>query len=115
MSENDNKVMSNRGEMVDFDLLRMKSEMSGVPKTIEVVNREKFIDKKRRKGSSRKIKDMVKSQAENQRYVAENLKNKPSSVTTEPEIVLEKSEINTETPVAQTETSIARYKKRKQE
>lgn len=70
------KVMSLRGEEVDFSLLRMKEQLGGFPKTEDVVLRERFIDKKRRKpNSSRKVQEMVKAQSENERSVKESLVN----------------------------------------
>lgn len=64
------KVLSAKGETVDFDLLAIKSQMSESPKNEEVVARERFIDKKRRRGT-RKIDTMLSEQSENKRY-AEN-------------------------------------------
>lgn len=63
---------SNRGEVVDFDLLELKQKINSAPKTEKVVERERFIDKKRRRTSgARKINQMLGEQAENQRYAKE--------------------------------------------
>ena len=43
------KSRSAKGVMVDFDLMDIKSQISSTPKTIEVTNRENFIDEKLRR------------------------------------------------------------------
>ncbi len=50
------KVRSARGEMVDFDLLKIKEQIASTPKTVDVQAREAFIDKKLR----RRIKKVKK-------------------------------------------------------
>jgi len=40
------KVRSSKGEIVDFDLLKIKAQMTAAPKTVDVKAREDFIDKK---------------------------------------------------------------------
>lgn len=67
MSKN---VMSVKGVLVDFDLLSIKSQISESPKTDDVILRERFIDKKRRRGG-RKVNELLSEQAEN-RKKAEN-------------------------------------------
>lgn len=52
------KVRSARGELVDFDLLKIKSAIASAPKPLTVTKREDFIDKKSRK-RLKKIKDLV--------------------------------------------------------
>lgn len=59
------KTQSIKGEMVDFDLLEIKSRMSESPKSEGVVQRERFIDKKRRRSINRNIDE---AQAKNRRY-----------------------------------------------
>jgi hypothetical protein len=39
-------VKSARGEVVDFDLLKIKQQIASAPKTIQVQEREAFIDNK---------------------------------------------------------------------
>lgn len=56
------KVTSLRGEEVDFDLLRMKNSIGDVPITDDVENRERFVNAKRRRGSKRKIDEMITRQ-----------------------------------------------------
>lgn len=63
MSKN---VMSVKGTLVDFDLLSIKSQISESPKTDDVILRERFIDKKRRRGG-RKVNELLSEQAENRR------------------------------------------------
>ena len=68
------KVVSARGEIVDFDLLKIKAQINeSSPKSIEVVARERFIDKRRRR-TSRKIDEMLQQQADSTRYAEEAIK-----------------------------------------
>lgn len=52
------KTRSAKGEMVDFDLLKIKSQIASTPKPTDVQKREDFIDKKLRR-RARKIKKKV--------------------------------------------------------
>lgn len=61
------KIMSVKGELVDFDLLAIKSQIAESPRTEDVVERERFIDKKRRRGG-RKINQMLAEQSDNKKY-----------------------------------------------
>lgn len=68
------KVVSARGETVDFDLLKIKAQINeSSPKTIEVVARERFIDKRRRR-TNRKIDEMLSQQADSKRYAEDAIK-----------------------------------------
>lgn len=58
MSKN---VTSARGEKVDFDLLRIKNAMN-LPITENVRKRERFVNKKRRRGLKNHVDEMIKSQ-----------------------------------------------------
>lgn len=49
------KVRSARGEMVDFDLLRIKEEMAAAPQSLHVRKRKDFIEQRLR----RKIKSIA--------------------------------------------------------
>ena len=51
---------SMRGEMVDFDLLKIKEQMKTAPKPVEVKAREDFIEKKLR----RRVKRVVRPPAQ---------------------------------------------------
>ena len=66
-----NTVISAKGEPVDFDLLAIKNQMSSSPKSSDVLQRERFIDKKRRRNVNRKVGDMLAEQADSQRYAKE--------------------------------------------
>ena len=55
-------VRSAKGEKVDFDLLAIKSTMAAMPITDTVSNRERFINKKRRRGLKRIADDAAKAQ-----------------------------------------------------
>jgi hypothetical protein len=72
------KTNSMRGEVVDFDLLAIKEQINGSPVTETIQNREKFIDLKRRRGTKRKLQDMLAEQEVSQRSVTESLANKNS-------------------------------------
>jgi hypothetical protein len=56
------KATSMRGEVVDFDLFAIKEQINGAPLTETIQNREKFIDLKRRRGTKRKLQDMLAEQ-----------------------------------------------------
>jgi hypothetical protein len=43
------KVKSARGETVDFDLLKIKGQLASVPKPVDIVHRESYIDRKLRR------------------------------------------------------------------
>jgi len=48
------KVKSARGELVDFDLLKIKSQIASAPKTTNVRAREDFVEKRLRRKLKRK-------------------------------------------------------------
>lgn len=54
-------VTSAKGEKVDFDLLTIKNTMAAIPITENVRKREKFINKKRRRGVKRKVDEMAQN------------------------------------------------------
>lgn len=57
------RVVSSKGEIVDFDLLEMKQKMAGASKPLEVKKREDFIDSKLRRGAKSSV-EALKAQAE---------------------------------------------------
>lgn len=57
------KVLSARGQVVDFDLLKIKSQILKTPTNENARNRERFIDKKRRR-AVRKSADQMMAQVE---------------------------------------------------
>ena len=62
------RARSARGEMVDFDLLKIKQQIASAPKTTDVKKREDFIDKKLRrrvKKIKKKVTDEVAATEEN--------------------------------------------------
>lgn len=67
------KVISAKGEVVDFDLLKIKQKITDSPKSVDVVARERFIDKRRRR-TSRKIDEMLAQQEESKRYAEDAMK-----------------------------------------
>jgi hypothetical protein len=54
-----NTVKSARGQVVDFDLLKIKQEMAAVPKPTNVQAREDFIDQKLKRRVSRLKRDIA--------------------------------------------------------
>ena len=52
------KVRTSRGNMIDFDLLKVKNSMSSNPKTVEVKHRENFIDKKMKNRVRKTVQNM---------------------------------------------------------
>ena len=64
-------VKSLRGEEVDFDMLRIKSEIGSIPETADAKFRENIIQSRRRRKntSKRKVKDMLAQQQINQKAV----------------------------------------------
>lgn len=54
-------VTSAKGEKVDFDLLTIKNTMAAIPITENVKKRERFINKKRRRGLKRKVDEMAQA------------------------------------------------------
>ena len=70
------KATSMRGDVVDFDLFAIKEQINGAPITETIQNRERFIDLKRRRGTKRKLQDMLAEQEASQKAVTESLANK---------------------------------------
>lgn len=54
-------VTSARGEKVDFDLIGIKNSMAALPANENVKKRERFINKKRRRGLKRKADEMAQT------------------------------------------------------
>lgn len=63
------KVKSLRGEIVDFDLFEIKNKILNAPTPDTVAQRERFIDKKRRRGSRKKVDEMLAKQQANESAV----------------------------------------------
>jgi hypothetical protein len=55
------QVRSARGQVVDFDLLRIKQQISSAPKATTVQAREDFIDRKFKRRIKRLSRDASKS------------------------------------------------------
>jgi len=53
------KVKSAKGEVIDFDLLKIKAQIAARPPTTDVKKREDFIDKKLRRRVKRIKKDVT--------------------------------------------------------
>ena len=63
------KVKSIRGETVDFDLIDIKNKIMNAPTPDTVQQRERFIDKRRRRGSRKKVDEMLAQQNVNEASV----------------------------------------------
>lgn len=79
------KVKSVRGEIVDFDLIDIKNRIMNAPMPDTVTQRERFIDKKRRRGSRKKVDEILAKQQANEAGVRaaieENRRSRKASVT----------------------------------
>lgn len=73
------KATSMRGDVVDFDLFAIKEQINGGPITETIQNRERFIDLKRRRGTKRKLQDMLAEQEVSQRVATEAMANKTAT------------------------------------
>lgn len=74
------KTISMRGEVVDFDLFAIKDQISSAPVTETIETRERFISLKRKRGTKRKIQDLLAEQELNKNAVAEATANKHEEV-----------------------------------
>ena len=63
-----------RGETVDFDLFDIKNKILSAPVDENTKQRERFIDKRKRRSSSRKIDEMLAQQKHNEESVRAAIK-----------------------------------------
>lgn len=63
------KVQSIRGETVDFDLIDIKNRIMKAPTPDSVQQRERFIDKRRRRNSRKRVDEMIAQQQLNEASV----------------------------------------------
>lgn len=68
------KVRSIKGELVDFDLLRVKQQIEGIDKPDSVEMREKYIDIRRRRNPRRNVADLVNEQRQNEQDAREKIR-----------------------------------------
>lgn len=54
-------IKSLKGESIDFDLFNIKAQMANAPKNDNVSNRERYVNKKRRRGLNKKIDKMAQT------------------------------------------------------
>ena len=52
-------VKSARGEMVDFDLMKIKAQIATAPKPVTVKTREDFIDQKFKRRLARQVREVT--------------------------------------------------------
>lgn len=83
------KARSMRGEVVDFDLFAIKEQISGGPVTETIQNRERYIELRRKRGTKRKLDDMLAQQE-----ASKALQQSAPDVSTE----IEEAEVAQETP-----------------
>lgn len=87
------KVKSIRGEWVDFDLIDIKNKIMTAPTPETVNQRERFIDKRRRRGSRKKVDEMLAAQATNESAVRAGIeeakRKRKAQLDAEPHIVIE--------------------------
>jgi len=80
------KVMSIRGEMVDFDLSEIKKQILNSPENDSAKKRERFIDKKRRRITKTSATDLSVQQQQNEAMVREALNKQKLAQTTAPDV-----------------------------
>lgn len=68
------KTRSIKGEIVDFDLLKIKQNMEKKDKPEDVAMRERHIDIKRRRNPRRSVSDLIVEQEKNRDDIANRLK-----------------------------------------
>ena len=85
------KVVSIRGEVVDFDLFEIKKQILGTSANDNVKKRERFIDKKRRRTNRNSINQLIKEQQDNKTMV-KNAMDKTSTVDDSGEIKADTSD-----------------------
>lgn len=68
------KTRSIKGEIVDFDLLKIKQNMERKDKPEDVAMRERHIDIKRRRNPRRNVSDLIVEQERNRDDIANRLK-----------------------------------------
>lgn len=90
------KVRSMRGETVDFDLFDIKAQMDSAPPTEEIKQRERFIDAKRKRGTRRKLQEMLAQQQVSQNTVKRALEKQAEDAANAENVVEEKVEVPVE-------------------
>lgn len=95
-----------RGEVVDFDLIDIKNKIMNAPTPDTVQQRERFIDKRRRRGPRKKIDDMLAAQQVNESAVRaaieEERRKRKAELDAQPHVVVEDTIVSApvETPDA---------------
>lgn len=87
------KAKSIRGVEVDFDLQDIKNKIMTAPTPDMVTQRERFIDKRRRRGSRKKVDEMLAAQSFNEAAVRaaieEDRRKKQAEKDSQPHVVIE--------------------------
>lgn len=90
------KIRSIRGEIVDFDLFAIKQQILTTPKNEDVKKRERFIDKKRRRGTRNTVNDVVSQQNQNEAAVREALAKQKAEKAAAPIVPPSSTELSVE-------------------
>ncbi len=87
------KAKSIRGEVVDFDLIDIKNKIMTAPTPDTVQQRERFIDRRRRRGSRKRTEDMLAQQSVNESAVRaaieEERRKRKEVMDAQPHVVIE--------------------------
>ncbi len=92
------KAISLRGVEVDFDLQDIKNKIMTAPTPDVAVQRERFIDKRRRRGTRKKVDEMLVAQNVNESSVraaiAEDRRKKQLEMERQPHVTLDETVID---------------------
>lgn len=98
-------VRSIRGEIVDFDLLKVKQQIEDRKKPDSVELREKYIDIRRRRNPRRNVSDLVNEQRQNEQDARDRIRKSKEAKelaikNSEENVVVEDENVSGEEPVA---------------
>ena len=95
------RVQSIKGETVDFDLFKIKEQISKNPKSSEVLMRENYIDVKRRRTSRKNVSQLLADQEKRKKVASDAVEaqNEEETVNAEKvEAVTTEEKVEKETP-----------------
>lgn len=87
------RVRSARGEILDFELMKVKEKLSLSPASIEVKARETFIERKLKRRLKKAKRDMLSQATEENKKAEKEKEVKPEVETPEKEPVAKKRQI----------------------
>ena len=88
------KVKSIKGDVVDFDLFLVKEQIGKTPKTDEVLQRERYVDVKRRRATRKDINQLLAEQNKNKRRAQKALEESKLKAEKDKDAVEEPKEKN---------------------